>query len=154
MAEEFIEGLTDASAGANATSLACCAVISPQLASPQSRMAGSRIGIARAGPSAALSERAGTPAGQGLHQGSRYGARPTVRRAAAKLGADPTGQAEAQQRPCHDVEVWTDESGKGDAAIKSHALGLLNPGMKRSQTPELTVPYVVAGLCAKPTKYS
>jgi hypothetical protein len=58
MAEEFIERLTGASAGANATSRACCAVISPQLAKPQSRMAGSMTGIARAGPSAALSEKA------------------------------------------------------------------------------------------------
>jgi hypothetical protein len=42
--------------------------------------------------------------------------------------------------PCHDVELCDEESGKGDAAIKSQALGLLNPGMKRSQTPALTVP--------------
>ena len=45
MAEEFIERLTGASAGANATSRACCAVISPQLAKPQSRMAGSMTGM-------------------------------------------------------------------------------------------------------------
>ena len=56
--------------------------------------------------------------------------------------------------PCHDVELCDGESGKGEAAIKSQALGLLNPGMKRSQTEALTVPYVVAGLCAKPAKYS
>jgi len=35
------------------------------------------------------------------------------------------------------------ESGKGDEAIESAALGLLKPGMKRSQTPAFTVPYVV-----------
>ena len=52
------------------------------------------------------------------------------------------------------VRLAKQRSGKGDAAIKSQALGLLNPGMKRSQTAALTVPYVVAGLCAKPAKYS
>src|SRR6185437_14403187 len=52
------------------------------------------------------------------------------------------------------VERWAAVSGKGDAAIKSHALGLLNPGMKRSQKAALTVPYVVAGLWPKPAKYS
>src|SRR5262245_22087343 len=46
------------------------------------------------------------------------------------------------------------ESGNGDAAIKSQALGGTYPGMKRSHTPELTVPYVVPGLCAKPLKYA
>jgi len=50
------------------------------------------------------------------------------------------------------VDASLRESGKGDAAIRSQALGLLYPGMKRSQTPALTVPYVVAGLCAKPAK--
>src|SRR5581483_1216935 len=54
----------------------------------------------------------------------------------------------------HLVEHLIAVSGKGDAVIKSHALGLLNPGMKRSQKAALTVPYVVAGLCAKPAKYS
>src|SRR4051812_31795381 len=56
--------------------------------------------------------------------------------------------------PRHDPEPCDRESGKGEAAIKSQALGLLNPGMKRSQTAALTVPYVVSGLCAKPAKYS
>src|ERR1700758_858794 len=56
--------------------------------------------------------------------------------------------------PFYGVDLSDEESGNGDAAIKSHALGLLNPGRKRSQTAALTVPYVLAGLCAKPAKYS
>jgi hypothetical protein len=44
------------------------------------------------------------------------------------------------------------ESGKGDAAITSTVLGVLYPGMKRSQMLAFTVPYVVPGLFAKPAK--
>src|SRR4029453_18763214 len=54
----------------------------------------------------------------------------------------------------HCVQPCYSESWKGDAAIKSQALGLLKPAMKRSQTPAFTVPYVVPGLCAKPRKYA
>ena len=38
------------------------------------------------------------------------------------------------------VQLCDSESGKGDAAIESTALGLLYPGMKRSQMPAFTVP--------------
>jgi hypothetical protein len=38
------------------------------------------------------------------------------------------------------VQLCDSESGKGDAVIESTALGLLYPGMKRSQMPAFTVP--------------
>ncbi len=38
------------------------------------------------------------------------------------------------------IQLCDSESGKGDADIESTALGLLYPGMKRSQMPAFTVP--------------
>src|SRR4029450_10328075 len=52
------------------------------------------------------------------------------------------------------VQLCYAESGKGDPAIRSTALGLLKSGINRSQIEAFTVPKVVAGLCAKPPKYS
>lgn len=46
----------------------------------------------------------------------------------------------------HVAGPFSSLSGKGDALMRSHAQGLLKPGIKRSQNAALTVPYVVAGL--------